>query len=66
MEPQRRQDAIVSKKKVVFQIELELYERVVEAAEADRRSFSNWVALTVERALDEQDAGAPRTVNAAA
>ena len=52
--------------KVTFQVEQELYERVHAAAEADRRSLSNWLAYTVERALDEQHAEAPRTVNAAA
>lgn len=49
----RRQDAVVSKRKAVFQIEQELYERVVEAADADRRSFSSWVAVAVERAVED-------------
>jgi predicted transcriptional regulator len=52
-------------RRVVFQLDQELYERVQEAADADRRSFSNWVAVTVERAVEdmsrepaEQTAGA--------
>lgn len=36
-----------------FRISEELYERARRAAEADRRSLSNWFALTVERALAE-------------
>jgi predicted HicB family RNase H-like nuclease len=35
-----------------FRIEEELHERVREAAEADRRSVSNWVAVACERALE--------------
>lgn len=36
-----------------FRIEEELLERARQAAKADRRSLSNWFALTVERALEE-------------
>ena len=36
-----------------FRISEELYERARLEAEADRRSLSNWFALTVERALAE-------------
>lgn len=43
----------MSKRKAVFQIEQELYERVVVAADADRRSFSSWVAVAVERAVED-------------
>jgi len=37
-----------------FRIEEELYERAQQAADADRRSLSNWFALIVERALEEK------------
>lgn len=40
-----------------FRISEETYERARRAAAADRRSLSNWFALTVERALDESAAG---------
>jgi len=43
----------VSKRKVGFWIEQELYERMVEAADADRRSFSNWLSVTIARAVDD-------------
>jgi predicted HicB family RNase H-like nuclease len=43
----------VSKRKVGFWIEQELYERMVKAAEADRRSFSNWLSVTIERAVED-------------
>ena len=35
-----------------FRIDEQLLERARQAAAADRRSLSNWFALTVERALD--------------
>jgi secreted protein with Ig-like and vWFA domain len=37
-----------------FRIDEQLVERARRAAEADRRSLSNWVALTIERALEEK------------
>lgn len=36
-----------------FRIDEQLLERARQAAEADRRSLSNWFALTIERALKE-------------
>lgn len=36
---------------VHFRVDESVWERAKKAAEADRRSLSNWVALTVERAL---------------
>jgi hypothetical protein len=41
-------------RRVVFQIDQALYERALAEADADRRSFSNWVALTVERAVEDK------------
>lgn len=38
---------------VHFRVEEEIAEQMRLAAIADRRSLSNWVALTVERALSE-------------
>lgn len=38
---------------VHFRVDERVLERAKKAAEADRRSLSNWVALTVERALAE-------------
>ncbi len=35
-----------------FRISDELLERAQRAADADRRSLSNWLGLVVERALD--------------
>lgn len=32
----------------------DVYERAQKAAEADRRSLANWLAVTIERALDEK------------
>ena len=40
-----------------FRISPELYERAQAAAAADRRSLSNWFALTIERRLDEIASG---------
>jgi len=46
-----------------FRISDELLERAQRAADADRRSLSNWLGLVVERALeempDEPDAARP-------
>jgi predicted HicB family RNase H-like nuclease len=36
-----------------FRISEELRDKAKKAAAADRRSLSNWFALTVERALEE-------------
>lgn len=36
-----------------FRIDEDMYERARQAAEADRRSLSNWFTLTVERRLEE-------------
>jgi predicted HicB family RNase H-like nuclease len=38
-----------------FRISEELLERAQRAADADRRSLSNWLGLVVERALDEAE-----------
>lgn len=38
---------------VRIQLEETVYERARQAAEADRRSLANWLAVTVERALKE-------------
>ena len=35
----------------------DVYERARQAAAADRRSLSNWFALTIERRLDEIASG---------
>jgi len=35
-------------------LEQAIYERARQAAEADRRSLANWLAVTVERALPSQ------------
>jgi hypothetical protein len=32
----------------------ELYERAQQAAEADRRTLSNWLVVVVERALGDE------------
>jgi len=37
-----------------FRLEEELLERARQAAEADRRSMSNWFAVIVERALEDK------------
>jgi len=39
-----------------FRIDEHLHERARQAAGADRRSLSNWVALTIERAVDAAEA----------
>jgi predicted DNA-binding protein len=36
-----------------FRLSGELMKRAQQAADDDRRTLSNWLALTVERALDE-------------
>ena len=38
---------------MVFQVEQEVYEQVQRAARADSRSLGNWLAVTVERALED-------------
>jgi hypothetical protein len=35
-----------------FRLDQELYDQAKQAADADRRSLSNWFALIVERALE--------------
>ena len=37
---------------VHFRVDEQVYERMQQAAREDRRSLSNWVAVTCERALD--------------
>jgi len=37
-----------------FRLEQELLDRAKQAAEDDRRSLSNWFAVTVERALEDE------------
>jgi predicted HicB family RNase H-like nuclease len=39
-----------------FRIDEQLYEQARKSAEADRRSLSNWFAITVERALEDDRA----------
>jgi predicted HicB family RNase H-like nuclease len=39
---------------MVFQVEQELYERAQRAAKAERRSVSNWLAITIERAVEDK------------
>ena len=36
-----------------FRIDEALHERAQQVAKADRRSLSNWVALTIERAVSD-------------
>ena len=38
-----------------FRLSEELLDQAQRAADADRRSLSNWLALTVERALSKSD-----------
>jgi hypothetical protein len=38
-------------------IDRDLYERAQEAAARDRRSLSNWLHVTVERALENEPDG---------
>ena len=44
----------MSKRKITFQIEQDVYEQAERAAGADRRSLSNWLAVTVERAVEDK------------
>ena len=44
--------APVTLRHVHLKLDQETYERARQAAEADRRSLANWLAVTVERALD--------------
>jgi len=37
-----------------FRVDEQLHERARQAAAADRRSLSNWLALTIEKALEEK------------
>jgi len=39
---------------MVFQVEQEVYEQVQRAARADSRSLGNWLAVTVERAVEDK------------
>ena len=39
-----------------FRADEQLIERAQQVAKADRRSLSNWVALTIERAVDAAEA----------
>ena len=41
-----------------FRADEQLVERARRVAAADRRSLSNWVALTIERAVDSAEAEA--------
>ena len=43
-----------------FRISDELLDRAQRAAEADRRSLSNWLAVVVERALEEASKSADK------
>jgi hypothetical protein len=36
-----------------FRVDEQLHARARQAATADRRTLSNWLALTIERALEE-------------
>lgn len=40
-------------RRVHFHLDEDVYERAQQAAEADRRSLSNWLSVLVERALKE-------------
>lgn len=42
-----------------FRISEELYERAQEAAKADRRTLSNWLAVLVERAVEDEKPDEP-------
>jgi hypothetical protein len=44
---------IVTTRYVRIGLEQAIYDRARQAAETDRRSLANWVAVTVERALEE-------------
>ncbi len=48
-----------------FRIDEQLHERARLAAAADRRSLSNWVMLTIERAVDAAEAENAQDGNAA-
>jgi hypothetical protein len=37
-----------------FRVDEQLHARARQAATADRRTLSNWLALTIERALEEE------------
>jgi hypothetical protein len=52
---------IVTTRYVRIGLEQAIYDRARQAAEADRRSLANWIAVTVERALQEaaEQAGPP-------
>ena len=39
---------------VHVKLEQELWERASQAAKADRRSLTNWIAVLVERALEDK------------
>jgi len=41
-----------------FRVDEQLYERARQVAAADRRSLSNWVALIIERAVEDKPCGA--------
>jgi len=50
---------------VHVKLEQELWERATQAAQADRRSLTNWIAVLVERALEAKSRDAaehPRSV----
>jgi hypothetical protein len=42
----------VTTRSVRIQLEQAVYERARQAAEADRRSLANWLAVLVERTLE--------------
>lgn len=49
--------APVTLRHVHLKLDQETYERARQAAEADRRSLANWLAVLVERALEEKPDG---------
>ena len=40
--------------RVCFQIEEDIYQRAQAAAKADKRKLANWLAITIERALEDK------------
>ena len=45
---------LVTTRYVRIKLEQVIYDRARQAAEADRRSLANWLAVTVERALEDK------------
>jgi secreted protein with Ig-like and vWFA domain len=48
----------VTTRYVRIQLEQAVYERARQAAKDDRRSLSNWLAVTVERSLEDRPSDA--------